>query len=686
MSMANAKDASSTGTSDDPIALLDEDNDDDDDGTVASIGAVRTNTNERKRPASPGRECSSLESVPRKRSVRGNRAVSPQERAILPHDDGCMLNPRHPIKIFATDRDKTTRRNLRRRLKKGEVDSDKDGYHYTNTEDAYRTHWSVFHCWTFREMLGFDRFSGIRYQTQADLIGSDTFPGAKTNKISHGNPVGIDWIFITTYILDVDYLLHELPELLDIPLVVIVYQYKDFSSREEAWIREVSSKKEHNLALVERNPRDPPRTESNPLKVRMPYGCHHTKMTLVGYSSGRLRVHIHTSNLRQGDVHDKCQGAFLQDFLPKTEDQLCNFVTSDFEESLVTYLESYHFVLPWVWKKAEIGRGEGSEATTLVSHIQTYDFSSCVGVLVPSVPGYHNASLDARPSRRGNKEIYGYLKVHKAIREHCNCDSSSAGPIVCQFSSMGALWEPYLDKVAAAWNAGAANCGSKTVATSRPPKKGELAASWLRFVWPTTLEVKESVEGPMGGNSVPGTAKNLHKTFVRSLLHKWRFLSSTNDGSTTGMYGGNLDSTDSNRRRWKEEDPLDKGCHVPHIKSYYQIQELGDRYGRDSMLWFVLSSHNMSVAAWGQIQNRQKDLGRKVLTVQHWELGIFLAPSTLGVRSMGPTLEGSRHRQAYNCKTANDDPINEATRAVIPLPFKFRPIKYQDSDKPWVVG
>lgn len=60
------------------------------------------------------------------------------------------------------------------------------------------------------------------------------------------------------------------------------------------------------VTFVRRTPRDQPGTGGNPLGLngrkipRMEYGCHHSKMFIIGYSSGRLRVNIHTSNLGQG--------------------------------------------------------------------------------------------------------------------------------------------------------------------------------------------------------------------------------------------------------------------------------------------------------------------------------------------------------------------------------------------------
>lgn len=607
MEIATGNSAAAGTRPDEPISLLDDDDDDD--------GGNEKNPLVTKGDLKSPRD--SFSESEKDKNARKKAKIDTQINTI----DGCMLTPKNPIKIFTTDRDKVTRRRLRRQ--RTNISSNVT----TPSEDAYQNHWSNFHCWTYREMLGFDRFSGLRTETDPT------------------NGVGIDWIFITTYILNVDFLLNELPELVDIPIVVIVYQYKDesLSGRQERFIQNAKSKG-FTVTFLCRDPRAVPQTSTNPLKCHMEYGCHHTKMTLVGYSSKRLRVHIHTSNLRREDVHDKCQGAFLQDFLPKTEDQLCAFQSSAFEESLVTYLESYDFVTPLNWKR--------NESETLVSHLQSYDFSKAVGVLVPSVPGYHTNIHLGKDTQ--DDKLYGYLKVQKAIRDNCCGNDSNEplhpGQIVCQFSSMGSLSKPYLNKISDAWN----------VATAEIPHKKKYkpherqSHSLLSIVWPTMEEIETSVEGPNGGQSVPGRRKNLHKDFLKPLLHKWR---------TLGDHGD------------EEEETLGKGRHVPHIKSYYQMDS--HHTNKTNMHWFVLSSHNLSKAAWGEIQNRRGFKGEttETLVVQHWELGVFVSPSTLGVDSMKAQTSGDDETSLVNCKN----------RAVIPLPYKFKPDKYDISDHPWVV-
>jgi hypothetical protein len=196
---------------------------------------------------------------------------------------------------------------------------------------------------------------------------------------------------------------------------------------------------------------------------------------------------------------------------------------------------------------------------------------------------------------------------------------------------------------------------------------------------------------------VPGRSKNLNKDFILPKLHRWK---------STSVNG----------------DPLDKGMHVPHIKTYYQI----DNEENESMRWFVVSSHNLSKAAWGEIQNRYDQ--DEVLTIQSWELGVFVSPSTLGVDVMGPLLSsansnghslggnsssyqnplnqkqlreqrlarfggGGRKEQEPQPKVASSSSPktetvpnqNNKQRSVIPIPYKFLPDKYESSDKAWVV-
>ena len=435
------------------IDLIDDDDDDNDDIPLSALKNPDDDDDYDRNAVAVPTATTTASSFGGEEGQGSNRK---RRKIELDENAGCMLRPKNPIKIFATDRDIDRRKSSSSSNLSQNIDT---------------------HCYSFREMIGLDKFKNI-------------------------SSSGIDWIFITTYILNISFLLEELPELKDIPTVVICYQHlrSDLSDQDKRWMGDTTN----NRILLCLNPRAEPRSKANPLAVSMDYGCHHTKMMLVGYSSGRMRLNIHTSNLDHEDIHHKCQAAFIQDFMPKSEDQLNAFVTSNFEETLITYLESYSFLTKLVWKN-------NTSASTLVSYLQTYDYSTAVGVLIPSIPGYHKFSGNS------NREIYGYLKVKQAIRDNCvrggsihsdrdegreqksneddNSNDLCSSPIVCQFSSMGSLSVPYLDKVATAWNAAGELSPSSSSSKSSNIKKGLMSSKLLRIVWPTNEEICNSVEG-----------------------------------------------------------------------------------------------------------------------------------------------------------------------------------------------
>ena len=56
------------------------------------------------------------------------------------------------------------------------------------------------------------------------------------------------------------------------------------------------------------------------VKPKYPYGTHHTKMMLLTYEDGGLRVVVHTANLVPGDWENRTQGLWVSDKCPKMTD------------------------------------------------------------------------------------------------------------------------------------------------------------------------------------------------------------------------------------------------------------------------------------------------------------------------------------------------------------------------------
>lgn len=125
------------------------------------------------------------------------------------------------------------------------------------------------------------------------------------------------------------------------------------------------------------NPKGQPKSNINPLPVSFEWKTHHTKLVAKRYSSGCLRVNIHPSNLQYEDIHQKTQGVFMQNFMPKTTDQSELFATSTFEETLLTYLDSYNLSTQYDLKP---GNNHVGSPTTLVSHLELYHYPTALSI------------------------------------------------------------------------------------------------------------------------------------------------------------------------------------------------------------------------------------------------------------------------------------------------------------------
>ena len=324
----------------------------------------------------------------------------------------------------------------------------------------------------------------------------------------------------------------------------------------------------------------------------------------MGFADHTLRVIIHTTNIRRPDLELKTNAAYLESFPLKIKSN-CSPKPCEFEADLLAYLESYKYNTLHQWSSDDT-----TPSQKLTKELGRYDFSKAQVVLIPSTPGWY--SYSSRPK--------GYLKLSEAIRARVAKRDVST-PIVAEFSSIGSLHKKWLQEFYQSLDCAQNDCKD---------------LSKLKVVYPTVEEIRLSVEGYAGGQSVPGNTKNVEKAVVKPLYHKW--------AST-------------------EDHPLHKPSNVPHIKTYYQLTHEDD--GRQSMEWFCLTSHNLSKAAWGEKQNTK--FGQK-LFMRHWELGVVVFPPKGG--TLGPVPA---------CGSSNSLAVS------IPLPFQLKPSRYDISDQPWAV-
>ena len=279
----------------------------------------------------------------------------------------------------------------------------------------------------------------------------------------------------------------------------------------------------------------------------------------------------------------------------------------------------------------------------VLPQLRQFDYRAARAILIPSAPGSYTGQQMAR---------YGHMKVRAVLqRELTDTADLAAQPIVAQFSSFGSVQSKWLTELRRSLGASAG-----------PLQSSEPAA--IRLVWPTLSDVRDSIEGWMAGGSLCCDSRNLNET-VRPLLHRW-------DGRATGRHQA-----------------------APHIKSYCRAN--GQRAA-----YVLVTSANLSAAAWGQLQRDSTQLA-----VRHYELGLLFTPSVLQQHYKAPhairafSCAEPADRSPPQCEDAASQlPVqlwlptlkqptapqsaSASVRVVLcPLPYSVCSARYGAADEPW---
>eukprot|EP00850_Spirogloea_muscicola_P007898 SM000041S15457 [mRNA] locus=s41:198777:203037:+ [translate_table: standard] len=375
--------------------------------------------------------------------------------------------------------------------------------------------------------------------------------------------------------------------------------------------------------------------------LRIPWGTHHSKAMLLVYPQG-VRVVVHTANLIEVDWSYKSQGLWMQDFPCKEHG--CERQTSVFEDDLLDYLTA----LEWPGCLVPAADGDGGAVKVDMSFFRRFDYSGATVRLVGSVPGYHQGS---------NLAKWGHMKLrHILQQEKCFPSVFQGSPLAYQFSSLGSLDEKWMEEFLISVSSGSCSSGCPLG-----------VARDVRCIWPTVEDIRWSLEGYAAGGCVPGPEKNVEKAFLTKYWSRWQ-------------------ADDSGRARA-----------MPHIKTFV-------RYSGSRLAWVLLTSSNLSKAAWGALQKNNKQL-----MVRSYELGVLFLPSLLAkARSRRSTyaynpdavpglsfpVKSSSGLQDVDNAASVDVELQtrdwKADRAgggsheiVIPLPYALPPATYSTNDKPW---
>ena len=529
-------------------------------------------------------------------------------------------NRETPFKLYATPQDLQVRNQI----------SDK-------------SHWCWSQCKTLQELV----FGYNDNGSDSSIINIDS---------------EIQWIVISNYLVDFETLARQLKPIQTIPRVTIFYGSSSSPNPPASYFQNVSSSSTSAVVdIVQLDPKQPAHSPSNPLPQSHQFGTHHTKLFLVG-SENKIRVVVSTANLVDVD-NVKAQAAYVEEFDIKNANDVDT--TSEFEETLVKYIESYGYNKKRNW----IGSGSaggGRQRELLSDVLARYDYSTARGVLIPSIPGYHNIVDD--DASCGEQQQIGQMKLRQTIQKYAR-QTTTPRPVICQFSSMSSLSEKYLHTLQS----------SMDTYLARQPltaKSSNKIGLQLKLVYPCVQEIRDSVEGYRGGGTVPGNHKAVIKPFLRPLWHKWSGSSSRNGGNSQSSSSSGVGKPNNvpHMKSFYQISGVGKPNNVPHMKSFYQINN-----GQDGFDWLCITSHNISQAAWGNIGNNS--WGGQRLYVRSWELGVFISPQTLGVDKLicynGPGGNGSVLGRN------NGDEITTTT-STVPMPYHTHSLqRYARADEPW---
>ncbi|KAE9606436.1 putative phosphodiesterase I [Lupinus albus] len=305
---------------------------------------------------------------------------------------------------------------------------------------------------------------------------------------------------------------------------------------------------------------------------------------------------------------------------------------SGFENDLVEYLTALK------WPEFSVKLPSLGNFSITPYFFKKFNYSDAMVRLIASVPGYHSGA--------GLKK-WGHMKMRSLLQECTFDEEFKKSPLIYQFSSLGSLDEKWMAEFASSLSAG--SCEDKT-----PLGMGE-----AQIIWPTIEDVRCSLEGYAAGSCIPSPLKNVEKAFLKKYWSKWK-----------------ADHTGRSRA-------------MPHIKTF-------TRYNGQNLAWFLLTSANLSKAAWGALQKNNTQL-----MIRSYELGVLFLPSLIKRRGCGFSCTSNVTLSEDKCKREESSEMKKTKLVTLcgmgresrdwlpeemipfPVPYELPPQPYSPQDVPW---
>nr|XP_018903463.1 PREDICTED: probable tyrosyl-DNA phosphodiesterase [Bemisia tabaci] len=276
------------------------------------------------------------------------------------------------------------------------------------------------------------------------------------------------------------------------------------------------------------------------VKSPIPFGHHHTKMMIIAYTDGSIRVNVLTANLEETDWENRCQGVWIGPKckkLPPGSDTTAGDSVTKFKKNLLQYLSFY----------------KSSNLESWIDRVRKANFSKYRVFFTSSVPGSHIGPA---------LETWGHLQIGKILRENPPVPFSEKThqewSVIAQCSSIGSLGKECNDWL----------CTELLSSFSR--KVPSLYYPKLHVMYPSFKNVENSHDGLLGGRGLPYTNK----------VHK------------------NQSWLDKRLYQWKSDSKF-RSKAMPHIKTYCCVSP-----NHKFASWFLMTSANLSKAAFGSVTKK----------------------------------------------------------------------------------
>ncbi|XP_059623908.1 tyrosyl-DNA phosphodiesterase 1 [Cornus florida] len=300
-----------------------------------------------------------------------------------------------------------------------------------------------------------------------------------------------------------------------------------------------------------------------------------------------------------------------------------------FESDLVDYLSALK------WPEFNVNLPTLGNIRINSSFFKKFDYSNAGVRLIASVPGYHTGP---------NLKKWGHMKLRTILNECIFDEEFQRSPLVYQFSSLGSLDEKWMAELASSMSSG--------VSEDKTP----LGLGEPLIVWPTVEDVRCSLEGYAAGSCIPSPQKNVEKEFLKKYWAKWK-----------ANHSG-------------------RGRAMPHIKTF-------TRYNGQNLAWLLLTSANLSKAAWGALQKNNSQL-----MVRSYELGVLFLTSSIK-HGCGFSCTDGGNPSEDKCESFSSSNgkrtklvtlacqgsrnTNSTEVIQLPVPYELPPQPYSSEDVPW---